>query len=116
VIFVIGLAVAIFVVPDGWTIPVILGAAGLEVAETLLTWGWSRRGAPKVGPETLIGSTGRVIEACRPDGTVRVHGEVWRARCDAGADPDDLVRVVGREGLLLVVEVTAADSPPAERG
>ena len=109
-IFLIGLAIALFVVPDAWTIPAIAVAAVLEVAETVLTWRWSRRGRPKVGPETLVGATGRVVEPCRPNGTVRVDGVVWQARCEPGADPDDLVRVIGRDGLRLIVEpLTAAE-------
>lgn len=111
-IFLIGLLIAIFVVPDSWTIPVIGVAAILEVSETAITWWWSRRAAPKVGPETLIGKTARVVEPCRPIGRVRVRGEIWRARCDAGADPDDVVRVVDREKLTLVVE-PATTVPPA---
>jgi membrane-bound ClpP family serine protease len=104
VILVIGVLVAIFVVPDGWTIPVIVLAAALEATETAFTFWWSRRAAPKVGPETLIGSTGRAVTACRPDGTIRVRGEVWRARCEAGVDAHDEVRVVDRDQLLLIVE------------
>lgn len=103
-IFVIGLLIAIFIVPDPWTVPVIVGAAALEITETLGTWWWSRRGAPKVGPETLIGAAGRVLEPCQPEGTVRVNGEVWRARCGPGAERDAPVRVVGRDGLVLLVE------------
>jgi membrane-bound serine protease (ClpP class) len=57
-----------------------------------------------VGVETLIGATGRVVADCRPDGTVRVKGEIWRARCDEGAGMGTRVRVTGREELLLIVE------------
>lgn len=112
-IFVTGLLIAIFLVPDPWTVPVIVGAAVLEITETLGTWWWSRRGAPKVGPETLIGATGRVVDPCRPVGQVRVKGEVWGARCDAGADRDDLVRVTGRDGLTLLVEPMSERPSPA---
>jgi membrane-bound ClpP family serine protease len=112
VIFLIGFLIAIFVVPDEWTVPVIVVAAVLEISETAITWWWSRRAAPKVGPETLIGSTGRVVESCRPQGTVRVNGVIWRALCEAGAEPDDVVRVVNREKLTLVVE-PATEVPPA---
>ena len=103
-----GIVIGFFVVPDEWTVPVILGAAVLEVTETAITWWWSRRHPPKVGPETLIGSSARVIEACRPYGTVRVRGEIWQARCEAGANRDEAVTVVAREGLVLVVEQSAS--------
>lgn len=103
-ILLIGVALAIFVVPFPWNIPVLVLFAALELAETFGTWAWSRRGRPKVGVETLIGATGRVVSDCRPEGTVRVKGEIWRARCDAGASMGDRVRVTGREELVLQVE------------
>ena len=104
VILLAGIAIGLFVVPDAWTLPVIGVAALLEAAETTFTYWLSRRGAPKVGVETLIGAEGRVVEPCRPSGRVRVRGEPWRARCTIGADAGDRIRVIGREGLTLVVE------------
>lgn len=103
-IFLIGVALAVFVVPFPWNIPVLVLFAALEVLETLGTWVWSRRGKPKVGAETLIGATGRVVTDCRPQGTVRVKGEIWRARCVTGAGMGARVRVTDREELVLLVE------------
>ncbi len=104
-ILVIGVVIGLLVVPDEWTVPVIAIAAVLEVAETLVSYRIARRfGRPKVGPEQLPGATGRVVTTCRPMGQVRVRGEVWQARCAAGADVDQRVRVVGRDGLVLEVE------------
>jgi membrane-bound serine protease (ClpP class) len=57
-----------------------------------------------VGAETLIGSEAKVVVACQPDGQVHTHGEIWAARCAAGAERGETVRVVGRNGLTLVVE------------
>lgn len=105
-----GIALAIFVVPEAWRLPVILGAAVLEIVETTITWRLSRRGATKVGPETLIGAIGRAITDCRPIGTVRVHGEDWQARSDDGISAGDRVRVRGREGLMLLVEPAAGSA------
>ncbi len=106
-ILLIGVALALFVVPDGWTLPTIVIAAVLEVAETFVTWRLSTRWRPRAGVETLIGEVGRVTHECRPDGRVRVHGESWRARCDAGAGVGERVRVARRDGLTLVVEPEA---------
>ena len=106
-ILLIGVALALFVVPDGWTLATIVIAAVLEVAETFVTWRLSTRWRPRAGVETLIGEVGRVTHACRPDGRVRVRGESWRARCDAGAGVGDRVRVSRRDGLTLVVEPEA---------
>ena len=59
------------------------------------------------GAETLIGEEATVRLACRPRGQVQVHGEIWEALCEAGADAGETVRVVGREGLALLVERVA---------
>jgi membrane-bound serine protease (ClpP class) len=104
VILLTGIALAIFVVPDAWRVPVVIGFAILEVAETAITWHISRRGSPKVGAETLIGATGRVVTECRPAGTVRVRGEEWQARSDAAVVAGQRIRVLGRERLTLLVE------------
>jgi len=104
VILLTGVALAIFVVPEAWRLPVVIGFAFLEVAETAITWHISRRGAPKVGAETLIGATGRAVTECHPAGTVRVRGEVWQARADATVAAGQRVRVHGRERLTLLVE------------
>ena len=103
-IFVTGLLLAIFVFPDGWGVPVIVGFALLEIVETTVTWRFSQIWAPRFGPETLIGARGRAITDCRPTGMVRVQAEEWQARCDTGVDAGAPVRVLAREGLVLVVE------------
>jgi membrane-bound serine protease (ClpP class) len=104
VFFLISLVLAVFVVPEEWRVPVVVAGLAIEVIETGLSVWISNRGRPKVGAETLIGSTARVDRRCHPLGEVRVRGETWQARCDTGADVGDEVRVVGREGLTLIVE------------
>ena len=99
-----GILLAIFIIPDRWDVPVVIGFAVLEVTETLVTWRLSRRGAVKVGVETLIGAVGIAVTDCKPEGTVRAHGEAWQARCESGVDAGQRVRVVGRDGLTLIVE------------
>ena len=99
-----GIAIAIFVVPDAWTLPVIGLAIVVEVSETLVTLWWSRRAPPKVGPETLIGATGRVVEDLRPLGRVRVRGEVWRAKSPEEIEAGARIRITGRDRLTLEVE------------
>lgn len=99
-----GVLLAIFVVPEGWRLPVVIAFAILEVTETVVTWRFSRRGAPKVGAETLIGATGSVVTDCRPVGTVRIRGEVWQARSEPGIAAGQRIRVHGRDRLTLLVE------------
>ena len=103
-IFLVGVVLALFVFPDGWEVPAIIGFGLLEIVETTITWRLSRMWAPRFGPETLIGSTGRAVTDCRPEGTVRVQSEEWRARCESGVAAGEAVRVVAREGLTLLVE------------
>jgi membrane-bound serine protease (ClpP class) len=104
VILLIGIGLAIFVVPAPWGIPVVVLAAILEVFETFGTWRWSQRGKAKAGPEALIGGSGRAITEVRPEGMVRVRGEDWRARSEAGVSAGHRIRVVGRDQLTLLVE------------
>ena len=111
----IGVFLAVFVVPDGSEIPVIIGFALLDIAETLFTWRLSRSWGVKWGPETLIGARGRAITDCRPRGTVRVQGDVWQARSEAGVRAGEPVRVLSRDGLVLAVE-PAEELPPTTAG
>jgi membrane protein implicated in regulation of membrane protease activity len=57
-----------------------------------------------VGAQTLIGEQATVLSPCRPTGQVRVGGTIWAARCEAGADAGDTVKVVDRDRLTLIVE------------
>ena len=45
-----------------------------------------------------------MLAPCRPTGQVRIGGEIWEARCEAGADVGETVRVTGLDGLTLLVE------------
>ena len=42
-----------------------------------------------------------------PVGQVRLNGEIWEARCEAGAGTGERVRVTGRKRLTLIVEPVA---------
>ena len=73
-------------------------------------FGWNRttkRYRRSVGAETLIGREAVVSVPCMPVGQVRLDGEIWEARCEAGARTGERVRITGREGLTLVVEPVA---------
>ena len=102
-----GILLAIFVLPEQWRLPVILAAAAVEVAETLFWLWYSRRRRVQMGPETLVGASGRVVVPCMPLGQVRVQGELWRAHCAEGAGVGEEVRVVALDGLTLEVERVA---------
>jgi membrane protein implicated in regulation of membrane protease activity len=82
-----------------------LGVIG-EVGE--IVWGrrLAKRWRPKTGPEAMIGTVAEVVEPCRPVGQVRVHGELWEARCAAGAEVGASVWITALEGLTLTVSPT----------
>jgi membrane protein implicated in regulation of membrane protease activity len=95
---------AIFWLPSPWSYVAVAGAAVYEVAElAVLVW-YSRRRRATTGAEALPGSVGIVVAPCRPLGQIRVAGELWRARCEEGADPGDkvVVEALGPDLTLLV--------------
>ena len=102
-IFVLALLLALFLVPSPWNIVVIFLGAVAEVGEVI--WGRriARRWRPRTGAEAMIGTSAKVVTPLRPNGQVRLNGELWEAVSDEGADPGDIVRVDAVEGLTLVV-------------
>jgi membrane protein implicated in regulation of membrane protease activity len=99
----IAIVLALIFLPWPWNLVMILGGLVIELGE--LAWGLrlARRWKPRTGAEAMIGMEATVVSACRPDGEVRVHGELWRARCEEGADAGDTVRIERLDGLTLVV-------------
>ena len=101
---VVGILLAVFVLPEPWGYAAVAGGGLVEVGEAWFWLHWSHRRRPAVGAEALVGLVATVVEPCRPDGRVKVRGELWRAHCEQGADPGASVRVRAVEGLTLVVE------------
>jgi membrane-bound serine protease (ClpP class) len=102
-ILLLAILLAIFVLPAPWSLViVVLGVFG-EIGE--IVWGrrLAKRWRPKTGSEAMIGKPAQVVVACRPDGQVRVHGELWAATCAAGADVGETVLIQALDGLTLVV-------------
>lgn len=113
-VLLLSILIVVFVpVAEPWGAVVIIAGCLCEVGEVVVLRRWShhldRRLKPATGAEAMIGRTAKVVAPCRPTGTVRVHGELWEARCEAGADARDTVRIDAIEGLALVVS-------PAGRG
>ena len=92
--------------PRSWGFGAIAAALVLEVAEAAFLWRYSRRRRAQVGLEAMVGLRATVVTPCRPLGQVRVHGELWHARCDQGADRGEsvVVRAVEPDRLTLVAE------------
>jgi membrane-bound serine protease (ClpP class) len=105
-LLVAAILLAFFVLPQPWGFVAVFVGGAVEVAEGLFWIRLSRRLRPQVGAEALVGAEATVVSPCHPEGRVRVHGELWNARCEGGAEPGDTVRVSGLEGLTLLVERT----------
>lgn len=106
--FLIVALVLVFLLPSPWNLVAFAVGLFLFLGELLF---WNRTVRDKrvsTGAETLIGGTATVVRSCRPAGQVRISGETWDARCEDGADPGEAVVVVGRDGLVLVVERAAS--------
>ncbi len=75
---------------------IILGALGALVH--------SRTRPVVTGSEALIGAEGEAVFWEGEEGRVRVHGEIWRARAAAPLKAGTPVKVVRRDGLVLLVQ------------
>jgi membrane protein implicated in regulation of membrane protease activity len=96
----------LLLLPSPWNAIGCVASLGLFAGEVVF---WNRRvrhRRPAAGAETMIGKSGVVVSECRPNGQVRLEGEIWEARCDEGAAPGETVVVTGRTGLTLLVERT----------
>ena len=94
----------LLLLPSPWNVVATLVLLPVWVLELL---GWNRSMKHRrraVGAETLIGRDAVVASPCRPNGQVRLDGELWEARCEAGADAGATVTIAGRERLTLLVE------------
>ena len=64
----------------------------------------SRKRLVVTGKEALLGAEGEAVAWQGKDGRVRIRGEIWRARAAEPMQPGTRVKVVDRDGLVLVVE------------
>jgi membrane-bound serine protease (ClpP class) len=64
----------------------------------------SRQRPVVTGKEALLGAEGESLGWEQDEGRVRVQGEVWRARSTRPLAPGSRIKVVNREGLVLLVE------------
>jgi membrane protein implicated in regulation of membrane protease activity len=104
VLFLIGVLLAVFVLPSPWGLVAVVVAGILDIAETGAFLWWSKRRRVAVGVEALVGKAGVAVSELWPEGQVRVNGELWRARCEGGCDTGTSVVVREVKGLTLLVE------------
>lgn len=97
--------VGLFLLPGPWNVILLVLALVAEVGEIYLWKRYLDRRRVQTGAEGLVGEAAAVIEACDPEGSVRLRGEIWRARsAGADAEPGTEVSIVAVNGLTLEVE------------
>ena len=102
-VFVIGVALAFLFLDWPGRIAVIVVLGAVEMFEIAL---WLRlpRVRSMTGHEALIGTRGRAVTDCRPEGQVTLKGTIWGARSSAGVSAGEAVVVTATEGIKLEVE------------
>ena len=95
--------VAVFWLPTGWGVALIVAGLAFELGEAAFWVRLSRRLRPTTGAEALVGAAGVAASDCRPEGTVRVVGELWGAVCPDGVSAGDPIVVESVSGLTLRV-------------
>jgi membrane-bound serine protease (ClpP class) len=75
----------------------------IEIGEATFWIRFSRRRRPSVGAEALVGANGVAATDCRPEGQVRVRGELWGAVCPDGVSAGEPIVVESVAGLTLRV-------------
>jgi membrane-bound serine protease (ClpP class) len=99
--------VLLLLLDSPWNVIACIVSLGLFVGELAFWNGRVRHRSPAAGAETMIGKTAVVVSECRPNGQIRLGGELWEARCNEGADAGETVRVTALEDLTLIVERAA---------
>lgn len=64
---------------------------------------------PAIGARALIGREARVITTLAPQGQIKLDGEYWSARTHGNGPiaSGEHIRIIGAEGLVLIVEPAA---------
>jgi membrane-bound serine protease (ClpP class) len=98
-------------VPLEFVVPVALSVAGISLFLGRLALR-AQRQLPVTGAHALIGLLGRARTRLAPgaNGHIDVRGEIWRAESTASLNTGDAVRVMGINGLTLLVEPAKASS------
>jgi membrane-bound serine protease (ClpP class) len=86
----------------------------LAVVVSLLTLGFfwlsirkalaAHQAQPTIDLSVLLGQIGEVRTPLDPIGSAYVAGELWTARCDVRVEAGTNVKVLDRDGLVLIVE------------
>jgi membrane-bound serine protease (ClpP class) len=112
------LAILMLIVASVFIFPRTLGEGGvnpfLALGMSLLVGGFlwlaarktveAQRIKPAHNLDNLVGQTGEAKTRIQNEGTVQVAGELWSARSDTPIAAGNTIRVVKRDGFVLIVE------------
>jgi membrane-bound serine protease (ClpP class) len=88
-----------------WQLVGVMGLAGSLVLLAIVSFAVRARRRPVVsGSEGLLAERAEAVEAFESRGLVRVHGELWNATSRTPVRAGQRVRILGRDGLTLLVE------------
>lgn len=96
-----------------WSWPIALGVYALVLVISVWTYLYvifAMRRPVISGVEWTLHSRGVVVDDTPGGLRVRVNSEYWPAESDRPGHRGDAVRVVGREGLTLIVQAVASPS------
>jgi len=108
VAFAIGSVVMFHGAGPGFGLPLAVVAAATLATAAFFLLGVAmlirgRRRPVATGGEALIGAEAGVVSWAGTTGTVRVMGEIWSARSASPPGPGERMRILGRDGLVLLV-------------
>jgi membrane-bound serine protease (ClpP class) len=88
-----------------WPVIITVAVVGAVVFGGVATLALKARNRNIVtGQEEMLQSVGEALESFKTEGRVRVHSEDWSARSNAPIKRGQKVKVIGMEGLVLIVE------------
>ncbi len=92
--------------PKWWVIVLVCAGTTLFMVAGMTAAVRSRFSTPTVGREGMVGEMGEAEVDVAPDGVVRIHDALWRARTNRATPirAGDPVRVIEVQGLVLEVE------------
>ncbi len=79
---------------------------GLNLSLAILIFNIMRK-RPTTGQQGMIGEVGVVLKKVNRQAKIKIHGEIWTARCDKPLKAGEKVMVERVEGLTLVVKKLA---------
>ena len=100
--FIIGTVLALAFLDGIWRVLAIAAVAMVELFEIFIWLRW-RKVRSTTGSESLVGMTGQVLSDCRPEGQIKIKGQIWKAHCKEGAATGEEVVVEDVDGLRLNV-------------